>query len=313
MARRRSRRGSRGLWIGLLLAVIAVALGYWAIGQRRVDDGAPARARARAAAEPATQEPSPPGPRRRPAPAPQPSAPPAEPLAAERPEVAPGTRVALVIDDLGRSLDEVERLARLGVPLTYAVLPFESRTAEVVARLRAAGAEILCHLPLEGRPGADPGPGAILEEHSARRVARRTREAIDAVPGAVGLNNHMGSIVTADPEAMSALLEVVAERKLFFLDSRTSADSVAYELARRAGVPTARREVFLDSEREPEAVRAECARLLAAARERGAAIAIGHPHEVTLAALEELIPAALAAGYEFVPVSFLLERDAPPE
>jgi hypothetical protein len=221
--------------------------------------------------------------------------------------------VAIVVDDLGRSLDDVERLLRLGVPLTYAVLPFESRTPEVVARLRAAGAEILCHLPLEGRPGADPGPGAILEEHSPRRLARRAAEAIDAVAGAAGLNNHMGSVVTADREAMRALLAVVAERGLFFLDSRTTAESVAYELARQAGVPTARRDVFLDSSREPEAVAAELDRLLDVARENGAAIGIGHPHEVTLAALEAWIPRAVAAGHEFVPVSYLLERDARPE
>ncbi|MCM2269993.1 MAG: divergent polysaccharide deacetylase family protein, partial [Thermoanaerobaculia bacterium] len=244
----------------------------------------------------------------------EPTAPAArEPTASPPAAVAPGTRVAIVVDDLGRSLADVERLLRLGVPLTYAVLPFETRTAEVTARLRAAGAEVICHLPLEGRPGANPGPGAILDEHSPRRLARRVREALDAVPGAVGLNNHMGSIVTADREAMAELLEVVAERRLFFLDSRTTADSVAYELARQAGVPTARREIFLDSEREPAAVREQFARLLAVARERGAAIAIGHPHDVTLDALDELVPRAVADGYEFVPVSYLLERDAPPE
>jgi len=306
MVRKRPRRGSRGLWTALLLALAAVALGYWAIGLRRADERPSPRARSGAAAKPARPTDARPS---RPSPPPTVSAPAASAPAAR----ARAGRVALVIDDLGRSLADLDRLAALGVPITYAVLPFETRTGEVVARLRAAGAEILCHLPLEGRPGADPGPGAIREEHSARRVARRTREAIDAVPGAVGLSNHMGSIVTADREAMAALLEVVAERGLFFLDSRTSADSVAYELAHRAGVPTARRDVFLDGEIEPAAVRAQFERLLAAARDGGAAIAIGHPHAVTLAALDELVPMAIAAGYEFVPVSYLLERDARPE
>jgi polysaccharide deacetylase 2 family uncharacterized protein YibQ len=299
--RRRTRRGRRGLIVGLLLAAAAVVLGYWAVGLRRVDERPVARPAPRPTAKrqvPATERPAPP------------------PPAAERDAAAAapaGGRVAIVVDDLGRSLDDVERLLRLGVPLTYAVLPFESRTPEVVARLRAAGAEILCHLPLEGRPGADPGPGAILEEHSARRVARRAAEAIDAVAGAAGLNNHMGSVVTADREAMRALIAVVAERGLFFLDSRTTAESVAYELAREAGVPTARRDVFLDSSREPAAVAAELERLLEVARENGAAIGIGHPHEVTLAALEAWIPRALDAGVEIVPVSYLLERDARPE
>jgi polysaccharide deacetylase 2 family uncharacterized protein YibQ len=299
MSRRRTgRRSGRALALGLLLALAALALGYWAIGKRR--EPAPVRRPTPAPTERAAprREPRPPAPA--PAPAPEPAPPAAAPA---------GGRVALVIDDLGRSLAEVERLTRLGVPLSYAVLPFEPRTREVVERLRASGAEILCHLPLEGREGADPGPGAIREDFSPRRVARRTREAIEAVPGATGLNNHMGSKVTADRAAMRAVLEVVAEHGLFFLDSRTTAESVAYELARRAGVPTARRTVFLDGEREPLAIHTEFERLLAEARERGAAIAIAHPHEVTFDALDELVPAAVAAGYEFVPVSYLLERD----
>jgi hypothetical protein len=299
MPRRRARpRAPRGLLLGLLLALAALAFGYWAIGLRR--ELAPIRA-------PRPAPPAPPA--RRAAPQPPAAVPEPELEPAPPPAVAAARRVALVVDDLGRSLAEIGRLERLGVPLSYAVLPFEPRTREVVERLRAAGAEILCHLPLEGREGANPGPGAIREDDPMRRVARRTREAIDAVPGATGLNNHMGSKVTADREAMGAVIEVVAERGLFFLDSRTTADSVAYELARRAGVPTARRAVFLDGEREPAAIRAEFERLLAEASERGAAIAIAHPHAATFDALDELVPAALAAGYEFVPVSYLLERD----
>jgi polysaccharide deacetylase 2 family uncharacterized protein YibQ len=303
VTRRSSRRPSRGLVVGLLLAAAAVALGYWAIGTRRPAPPATGRPPVEPERPATARKRLPPGPTAA-----------AKPKAEAAPAEAPsGARIALVVDDLGRSLADVERLLRLGVPVTYAVLPFEPRTAQVVARLREAGAEILCHLPLEGRPGADPGPGAILEEYSPRRIARRAREALDAVPGAVGLNNHMGSVITADREAMAALIEVVAERRLFFLDSRTTAASVAYETARRAGVPAAQREVFLDSDRDPEAVREQFARLLAVARERGAAIAIGHPHEVTLAVIEEQVPRAVAAGYEFVPVSYLLERDAAPE
>lgn len=296
MPRRRSRRGRGALVLGILLAAAAVAVGYWAVGLRRPAE--PIRPR------PTTERP-PTGAR---AAKPPRSAP---PLSAA-PRVA-GGRVAIVVDDLGRSVESVERLLRLGVPLTYAVLPFESRTADVVARLRAANAEIVCHLPLEGRRGADPGPGAILDDDSTRRIGRRTREAIEAVPGAVGLNNHMGSIVTADREAMAAVLAVVAERGLFFLDSRTTPESVAYEMARAAGVPTARREVFLDGRLDRATIGAEFERLLAAASANGAAIAIGHPHEATLAALEEWVPRAVARGYEFVPVSYLLERDARPE
>ena len=132
--------------------------------------------------------------------------------------------------------------------------------------------------------------------------------AANALPGATGINNHMGSRITGDPVAMAAVLEVVAARGLFFLDSRTTKETVAYDLARKLAIPAARRDVFLDEDPAPAAVGAAFDRLLALAREKGAAIAIGHPHEVTLALLERRIPEAKAAGYEIVPLSFLLER-----
>ncbi len=221
---------------------------------------------------------------------------------------ANGARVALVIDDLGRSVEAVDRLAGLGVPVAGAVLPFEPQSTAVARRLASAGVEVLCHLPMEGQQGADPGPGALTLEMGRRRLARATREALTEVPGAVGVNNHMGSALSASSEGMRAILEVVAEEGLFYLDSRTGADSVGYRLALELGIPAAERQVFLDVERRPEAVRAQFAELLTAARERGAAIAIGHPDPTTLGVLAEELPRALAAGYEFVPVSFLLDR-----
>lgn len=221
-----------------------------------------------------------------------------------------GARVALVIDDLGRDVADVERLERLGVPITYAVLPFESRTAEVVAALRRRGAEFLLHLPMEPSNGADPGPGALRGTMGPAELARATRRAMEAVPGAVGVNNHMGSRLSADRRAMDAVLAVIGSRGLYFLDSRTSAESVAYAAARDLEVPAAERQVFLDPDPRPEAVRYQFRRLLEAARDRGAAIAIGHPHPDTVAVLQEEIPLAVERGYRFVPVSYLLDRSS---
>jgi uncharacterized protein len=216
--------------------------------------------------------------------------------------------VALVIDDLGRRVEDVDELRTLGVELSYAVLPFEARTAEVVARLRAAGAEILVHLPMEPDGLADPGPGALLRGMDEAELARRTAAALDAVQGAVGVNNHMGSALSADDRAMSVILERVHERELFYLDSRTSAGSVGYDQARRAGMPAARRDVFLDGVLDPAAIREQFQRLLQVALEEGAAVAIGHPHPETLEVLREEVPKAAALGYRFVPVSYVLER-----
>lgn len=230
-----------------------------------------------------------------------------DPLPTVPPAPASGADVALVVDDLGRSVEDVRRLGRLGVPLTYAVLPFERLTPEVLAALAETEAEILVHLPMEGRGGADPGPGALSAGMAPADLAAATRAALDAVPGAVGVNNHMGSVLSADVRAMRAVLGEVAGRGLYFLDSRTTADTVGYGAARALGVPAARRDVFLDGRVEREAIRRQLRRALALAAECGSAIAIGHPHPETLAVLAEEVPAARAKGYRFVTVGELLE------
>lgn len=219
-----------------------------------------------------------------------------------------GVRIAIVIDDLGHAVDELRPLEGLGVPVSYSVLPYEDQTPEVVAELRRKGAEILLHLPMEPKNGEDPGPGALLDGMGDEELGEKTAEALKAVPGAVGVNNHMGSLLSAEEGPMTAVLRVLAKRGLFFLDSRTSADSVGYKVAARLGIPAAERQVFLDGEATPEAIHVQFQRLLALARANGSAIAIGHPHPETLAALEREVPKAREEGYEFVPVSYLLTR-----
>jgi polysaccharide deacetylase 2 family uncharacterized protein YibQ len=243
---------------------------------------------------------------------------PAEP--APLPELAPAndgaSPIAIVIDDLGRSVEVIDTLRAFGVPLTYAVLPFETRTAAVGARLADLGEQVLCHLPMEAERGENPGPGALVETMNEREIREATRLALDAVPNAVGVNNHMGSAFSADPRAMSAVLSVVRKRGLFFLDSRTSAASVGYALAREAGVPAAERKVFLDGDRTHVAIRHELRRLLALANRGEPAIAIGHPYPETLAVLAEEIPRAREKGYRFVRIGELViaePRGAPAE
>lgn len=237
-----------------------------------------------------------------PVPAPSPNEEPGEP------GTAAGTRIALVIDDLGRSVEDVETLGRLGVPITYAVLPFESETPAVVAALHRRGAEVLCHLPMQPIHGENPGPGALLFGMDRETLERATTAALAAVPGAVGVNNHMGSRLSADERSMRAVLGVLAARGLFFLDSRTSSESVGYRVAGKLGVPAAERQIFLDDDMRPEKVREQFLRTLELAKKRGSVIAIGHPHPATLAMLAAEVPRARAAGYEFVVVSRLLDR-----
>ncbi len=216
--------------------------------------------------------------------------------------------VALVIDDLGRSVSDLDRLAALGIPVSYAVLPFEERTPAVVQWLREKDEEYLLHLPMQGAPGADPGPGALLANMSLAQLRTATAAALAAVPGAAGVNNHMGSVLSADERAMAEVMSVLAGENVYFLDSRTTAQTRAYDAALEAGVPVARRQVFLDGDLDPEVVRSRFLETLEIASQQGAAVAIGHPHAVTLDLLTTEVPKAVALGYRFVPVSFLLER-----
>ncbi len=216
-------------------------------------------------------------------------------------------RISIVIDDLGRGLRDLDVLEKLGIPLTYSVLPFETHTTQVVDALRGRGVEYLCHLPMEAKSGANPGPGALLLAMTGDQLRAATREALAAVPGAFGVNNHMGSGMASQQAPMAAVLEVLSQQGLYFLDSRTSADTVGYSLARHMGLKAAERQVFLDTVRDGVFIRSQFDTLLATARKRGGAIAIAHPYRETLQILAVAIPAARAEGFEFVTVSALLE------
>ncbi len=244
--------------------------------------------------------------------APEPATPePAGPLRIERQPPPPAgdgpPRISIVIDDLGRGLRDLDELDNLGIPLTYSVLPFETHTSQVVAALRSRAVEFLCHLPMEAKSGANPGPGALRLAMTDDELRAATLEALAAVPGAAGVNNHMGSGMASQQAPMQAVLEVLSQQGLYFLDSRTSADTVGYSLARHLGMKAAERQVFLDTVRDGVFIRAQFDALLATARQRGAAIAIAHPYSETLQILAAAIPAARAQGFEFVTVSALLE------
>lgn len=215
-----------------------------------------------------------------------------------------------MIDDLGRSVEDLDALAQLGIQLTYSILPYESRTPQVAAALRRRGEEFLCHLPMEAMGGVSAGPGALMLSMSHDELAAATRRALAAVPGAVGVNNHMGSAISADRQAITTVLTVIAEQGLYYIDSRTGIDTLGYSVARQLGIPAGERQVFLDADRDPEAIRSEFDRLLALAAERGGALAIAHPTPETLEVLTSAVPVAVADGFEFVTARSLLESAA---
>jgi len=239
-----------------------------------------------------------------------PPVPPSAPLPPTSPEQAPLRepvgRVAIIFDDAGGSLEDLERIIALGRPVTIAVLPGLRFSREVAQRARAAGLEVFLHLPLEPEDPTKPlGPGGVTAAMSDAEIERAVRTGLAAVPGAVGVNNHMGSKGTADPRVMRAVLRVVRERNLRFVDSVTSPRTVAAAMAAEMGIPVASRQIFLDNEDEAGAIRAQLRRLILLARTRGEAVAIGHAHRLTAQVLGEMLGEFDTAGIALVPASLL--------
>ncbi len=220
-------------------------------------------------------------------------------------------RVAIVIDDVGFDEDVALELARTGLRLTFAVLPFQRYSHDLAPRLRGLGHEVILHLPMEPLdfPLEKPGEGAVQEGMGAGAIADAVGRDLDAVPEAVGVNNHMGSKVTADPRVMRAVLQVVRDRGLYFLDSRTTADTVAFELALQMGIPAAQRTLFLDDRREGSYIEERVRELLRKAREEGSALGIGHADPVTVAALKRCARLLQSRDIRLVPASELAARD----
>jgi uncharacterized protein len=217
-------------------------------------------------------------------------------------------RVAIVIDDLGDNLDTAARVLALEPGVTVAVIPFRAASSAVAAAAVARGREVILHLPLEPERDAAMrgGRGFLRTSMDVGDLESQLERDLRAVPYIIGVNGHMGSRFTADPRAMRMLLGALRERGLFFLDSKTSPESVAAEVAEGLDVPFAERSVFLDHDPDPAAVARALGEVAARARAVGEAIAIGHPYPSTMAALAKWLPSADAQGIEVVPLSALV-------
>lgn len=216
--------------------------------------------------------------------------------------------IAIVLDDMGPNRRGTERALGLPAPITFAFLPYAPGVAGMVRRAREAGHEILVHVPMEPLGSDDPGPHALRSGETLERLKADLGWNLDRFDGFVGINNHMGSRFTADAGGMRLVMAELKARGLMFLDSRTIANSQGARIAREFGLPTLSRDVFLDHDEEGAEVRAELDRLERLARERGSAIAIGHPHPETLERLEKWIPEAQARGFTLVPLTAILRR-----
>ncbi|WP_439814507.1 divergent polysaccharide deacetylase family protein [Zavarzinia sp. CC-PAN008] len=220
-------------------------------------------------------------------------------------------RIAIVIDDVGVSKRDVAGVLDLPGPITVSVMTYADGAATLAARARSAGHEVMLHVPMQPEGRADPGPNALLVGLEPQELERRIVWNLDRVPGIVGINNHMGSRFTADRWAMAQVMVALKGRGLMFLDSRTSAATQGQAAADQAGVPAVSRDVFLDDDMKADRIDAQLALTEARARAQGTAIAIGHPHPATVAALRRWLPQLQAKGLQLVPVTAILRQRQP--
>jgi uncharacterized protein len=220
-------------------------------------------------------------------------------------------RLAIIIDDLGGDASAAASVIALPFPLTASVLPNLPFSADVADEAYRRGDHVMLHLPMEAQSesnpgGAQPEPVELRVGMNADQVSSILSSMLASVPHAAGVNNHEGSRATADPALMSAVMQAIHQRGLYFIDSRTTAATVAYDAAESAGVPAASRRVFLDDMPTRKAVLAQLDLAVRDARRDGSAIAIGHPRPATVAALAEGLPRLRAEGIQLVFASDLV-------
>lgn len=217
-------------------------------------------------------------------------------------------RVAVIIDDMGDHRALGERTVDLPGPITCSVLPHTPHARPLAEACYRAGKEVMLHVPMQAKNGADRGPGGVDIHMDQAAVEQAVADDLAAVPHVRGVNNHMGSLYTRHPGNMRWFLEALrAEGDYYFVDSRTTPRSVAGQVAQETGVPALDRHVFLDHDRDEDTIRYHFRRLVRLAERTGYGIAIGHPYPETLAVLEEVLPELAGAGIKLVPVSRLVE------
>jgi polysaccharide deacetylase 2 family uncharacterized protein YibQ len=212
-------------------------------------------------------------------------------------------KAAIIIDDGGYGGEVTDAILALDPALTVSILPDAPHAADTAAKAKALGFEVLLHMPME----AGEGYGGVTSAMTPMEMQQTLDECLAKVPGASGINNHMGSQFTADATAITTFLETVKGKSLFFVDSRTTAKTVAFVKAVDLGIPSVSRNVFLDNESNPAYIRGQFEELADVARETGVAVGICHFRPATAAALAEALPALRSEGIKIVHVSEVVQ------
>ena len=232
-------------------------------------------------------------------------------LFALRGHTATAPQLVIIIDDIGHSLPLGQRAATLPGPINIAVLPHQKNSTVLAELAYQQGQDVLLHAPMSNVRGKDPGKGALTAAMSKGEFISTLNHNLQAIPHVQGVNNHMGSLLTQLPQPMSWVMETLQQQQLYFIDSRTSPNTIAQIEAQAHQLPNLKRDVFLDNIRNETAIRHQLERLLTIADRQGIAVAIGHPYPETLAVLEQALPGLKLRGYQLAAISQVLSPPKP--
>jgi polysaccharide deacetylase 2 family uncharacterized protein YibQ len=218
-------------------------------------------------------------------------------------------KIAIVIDDLGGENKISQELLRWDLPLTFSILPFTPYSKTLAGEAHRKGKEVILHLPMEPQdyPKVKPGEGTLLQEMDEERLLHQLSKDIEAVPHIKGVSNHMGSRLMENPEKMRIVLAELKRRELFFLDSRTTPQTVGLKTAQSLGLRAMERSLFIDHSLNEEDIKKKIEKLIQLSLSNGKAIGIGHPHPSTIKSIKEMIPKIKEKGIDIVPLSAVME------
>ncbi|MBW2603104.1 MAG: divergent polysaccharide deacetylase family protein [Deltaproteobacteria bacterium] len=201
-------------------------------------------------------------------------------------------KIAIIIDDIGYDKNIAQKFLDLDVVLTFSILPHSPHDKRIAGMAHSKGLEVMLHLPMEPNeyPSVNPGPGVLLATMSPDQLINQLNEDLEAVPFVKGVNNHMGSKMTTIAPQLYQIFSILKKRKLYFIDSRTTVDTICRPSAHLLKVPFAQKDVFIDHISTPDFVREQIHRLIKIAGSHGEAIGIGHPHTATYEVLREMLP-----------------------
>jgi len=319
--KKKPNSSDRWLIAGIVASIVVIALTLWGPLRkiRPVTEHKPPHQTARQESAPAVKpEPKKPEPKK---PVPKKSVPSHANKEIEKQEPGPAllggpapkpekaVPIAIVIDDLGADEKQARELLSMHAKITFAIMPGLAQSKKIADLAKQNNREVLIHIPMEYRgKNGKPAPGMLRSNMTPMEFLTIVSDDVESVPGAVGINNHEGSALTENKEAMKFLMAELKARNLMFLDSYTSAKSVAYATAKEFGLKSAKRDVFLDNDSDnPASIRKQLDELVEVARKNGKAIGIGHPHPATLIVLRKWLSEAGTRGFELVPVSKLMQ------